>query len=239
MGGRRNPRPSTDANCKHRWRFCTVRFGSPAGTDASDRVELDIIHRVVGVGTDWLSRLMPGDQVSILGPLGNRFQLPPAEGRHSLWAAASEFRRCFTWLMPGPSGSQRDCILRALRRELLPLTFEPGQTVPGPDHAEPRPMIAEFARHRIDSVVSTDDGSIGFRGYVTQALEAYLDGRGFKFRPGWAGPLTSVDPLPIIYTCGPEPMMKRVRRLRHARVSSLRWRWNERWRAGWARARAA
>src|SRR5688572_2566666 len=39
-------------------------------------VELDIIHRVVGVGTDWLSRLRDDDGVSILGPLGNTFRLP-------------------------------------------------------------------------------------------------------------------------------------------------------------------
>src|SRR3954453_22403401 len=38
--------------------------------------EIDIIHRVVGVGTRWLSQLRAGDEVSILGPLGNRFVLP-------------------------------------------------------------------------------------------------------------------------------------------------------------------
>jgi dihydroorotate dehydrogenase electron transfer subunit len=42
-------------------------------------VELDIIHRVVGIGTDWLSHLTPGDTVNILGPLGNRFELPPPD----------------------------------------------------------------------------------------------------------------------------------------------------------------
>src|SRR3954471_21809052 len=38
--------------------------------------ELDIIHRVVGVGTSWLAERRDGDPVSILGPLGNRFSLP-------------------------------------------------------------------------------------------------------------------------------------------------------------------
>src|SRR5437762_6433196 len=38
--------------------------------------ELDIIHRVVGVGTGWLSKLAAGDSGDILGPLGNRFALP-------------------------------------------------------------------------------------------------------------------------------------------------------------------
>src|SRR5687768_5794592 len=39
-------------------------------------VELEIIHRVVGVGTDWMSHLRAGDSVNILGPLGIRFTLP-------------------------------------------------------------------------------------------------------------------------------------------------------------------
>ena len=44
----------------------------------------DVIHRVVGVGTDWMARLKAGDEVFILGPLGNQFQLPPAEGQATI-----------------------------------------------------------------------------------------------------------------------------------------------------------
>src|SRR5207302_1574371 len=52
----------------------------------------------------------------------------------------------------------------------------------------------------IPSVVTTDDGSYGFRGFVTQALERYLDS------------LSTQDSAlrTLLYTCGPEPMMKRV-----------------------------
>ena len=58
-------------------------------------------------------------------------------------------------------------------------------------------MAAEFTRYGIPSVLCTDDGSYGFAGLVTQALEKYLD-------------RLPVGPSPMIYTCGPEPMMKRV-----------------------------
>src|SRR5207248_11064324 len=44
--------------------------------DPPGGVEWEIVHRVVGVGTDWLSRLAPGDRVHLLGPLGNAFTLP-------------------------------------------------------------------------------------------------------------------------------------------------------------------
>ena len=57
--------------------------------------------------------------------------------------------------------------------------------------------IGEFAECDIPSIVTTDDGSVGFRGFVTQALERYLD----------ESPEPSAH---LLYTCGPEPMMKRV-----------------------------
>jgi dihydroorotate dehydrogenase electron transfer subunit len=51
----------------------------------------------------------------------------------------------------------------------------------------------------VPAVIATDDGSYGFRGFVTQALEGYLD--------RW---FTADAPRPTLYTCGPEPMMRRV-----------------------------
>src|SRR5262249_10843992 len=51
-------------------------FSLAGRRDVPGGVELDVIHRVVGIGTDWLSRLSPGDAVDVLGPLGNRFILP-------------------------------------------------------------------------------------------------------------------------------------------------------------------
>ena len=55
-------------------------FSLAGRRDVNGGVELDLIHRVVGVGTDWLSRLKVGDSVFVLGPLGNRFELPPKDG---------------------------------------------------------------------------------------------------------------------------------------------------------------
>ncbi len=61
-------------------------------------------------------------------------------------------------------------------------------------------------------MISTDDGSYGLKGYVTEALERYLDA---YFKDTWA--VGSIRPT--IYTCGPEPMMKRVAEI--ARVRGL------------------
>ena len=61
----------------------------------------------------------------------------------------------------------------ALTRDLLPLTITAESPIP--TNADPRSCIEEFARHGIPAVITTDDGSYGFRGFVTQALERILD----------------------------------------------------------------
>jgi dihydroorotate dehydrogenase electron transfer subunit len=110
------------------------------------------------------------------------------------------------YLAQALAGRQAVAFSGALSRDLLPLTIEPSAKPPSGDEALASLVIEEFARHGIPSVVTTDDGSFGFRGFVTQALERYLDS------PLAPGPLP-----PVIYTCGPEPMMKRVAQIAAAR----------------------
>ena len=55
-------------------------FSLAGRRDVDGGVELEIIHRVVGVGTDWLSQLKRGERVHLLGPLGNRFAMPGKDG---------------------------------------------------------------------------------------------------------------------------------------------------------------
>ena len=165
--------------------------------DVSDGVELDLIHRTVGVGTDYLARLAVGDAVSVLGPLGNRFA-PPAAGGVALLVGGGVGIPPMMYLAKRWGGRGRVVAFAgAVTRDLLPLTFT--ADAPPPAHAgdvDPLYNVAEFAP--VPVVVATDDGSYGYRGFVTQALTAYLD-RWF------AG-----DVRPTIYTCGPEPMMRRV-----------------------------
>jgi dihydroorotate dehydrogenase electron transfer subunit len=183
-------------------------FSLASRRDTTAGVELDIIHRVVGVGTDWLSRLGPGDPVDILGPLGNRFTLPPAGGTALLVGGGVGIPPMLYLAealgrLPGRRGI---AFAGALTRDLLPLTIEPVSPLPDQSNALPAMSVAEFSRHGIPAVITTDDGSYGYRGFVTQALEKYLDGVG-----------ATPNPAPIIYTCGPEPMMKRVAQIAAAR----------------------
>lgn len=157
--------------------------------------DLLIIHRIVGVGTDWLSRLHADDEVGMIGPLGNVFTLPDA-GQPIVMVGGGVGIPPMLYLAGNAGGRPAVAFAGALTRDLLPLTLNTSAASGQPDDATPGPVIEEFACHGVMSVVCTDDGSLGFRGLVTQALERYLDSLG--------------GPRPLLYTCGPEPMMKRV-----------------------------
>src|SRR5690348_16175122 len=51
-------------------------FSLAGRRDRGSVAEIDIIHRVVGLGTNFLAHLKEGEQVGVLGPLGNKFSLP-------------------------------------------------------------------------------------------------------------------------------------------------------------------
>jgi dihydroorotate dehydrogenase electron transfer subunit len=176
--------------------FLRRPFSLAGRRDTSDGVELEVIHRVVGVGTDWLARLRPGDTVDVLGPLGNRFALPPS-GATTVMVGGGVGIPPMIYLAERLVGRAAVAFAGALTRDLLPLQLT-GEADPT---GEPRAVVGEFARHGIPSVITTDDGTYGFRGFVTQALERYLDRHHSQ---------ASSAPPPVVYTCGPEPMMKRV-----------------------------
>ena len=186
--------------------FLRRPFSLAGRRDLSGGVELELIQRVVGVGTDWLSRLAPGDTVDVLGPLGNRFTLP-AGGATAVLVGGGVGIPPMLYLAEKLAGRSAVAFSGALTRDLLPLTLK-GDAGPA---ATPDMIVGEFSRYGIPAVVTTDDGSYGFRGFVTQALERYLDGAGFRALDSGAGAAGAARPArPVVYTCGPEPMMKRV-----------------------------
>jgi dihydroorotate dehydrogenase electron transfer subunit len=169
--------------------FLRRPFSLAGRRDTTDGVELELIHRVVGAGTSWLAQLQPNDQVGVLGPLGNAFALPPA-GATALLVAGGVGIPPMLYLATRLRG-RAVAFCGATTRDLLPLTLTATSS-----NATPQPIVEEFARHDIPSVITTDDGSFGVGGFVTHAMESYLD----------ANPSGRF----VIYTCGPEPMMKRV-----------------------------
>ena len=158
---------------------------------------LDIIHRVVGRGSEYLAGLAEGQQLSLLGPLGNAFTwnddtklcvlvgggvgLPPmlylAERLHAAGKTALAYA--------GVTSAR-----------LLPLSLD--AAVPASQAGWPSLCVREFARWGVETTISTDDGSLGYPGRVSQALFDWID----QGRIPAAGT--------IVYTCGPERMMRAV-----------------------------
>jgi len=86
----------------------------------------------------------------------------------------------------------------------MPVTF---RTPPAAtrNRTEATEAIEEFAAAGIPTVLATDDGSAGFDGPVTAALDAWLRDRGD------GRPLAPVGLA--LYACGPEPMLKALAKL--------------------------
>ncbi len=165
---------------------------------SGDHADIDILYRVVGKCTGWMSGLSAGERVNLLGPVGNHFTV--AEGKKlALLVAGGVGLPPMMWWAKRLSESNIETIafVGAQSHDLLALelSLDDPPTVCG---ADPKFSAREFTQHGVKVVLSTDDGSLGFAGYVTGALNAYLDAHS----PEADGVTT--------YACGPEPMMKAV-----------------------------
>jgi dihydroorotate dehydrogenase electron transfer subunit len=187
--------------------FLRRPFSLAGRTDDHDGVRIELIQRIVGVGTRWMSELKAGDTVDVLGPLGNRFRLPDTT-EVPLLVGGGVGIPPMLYLAQKLAGKMGVAFCGALTRDLLPLTLT-GDASPSADATEPLDNVLEFSRCGVASVITTDDGSYGYRGFVTQALESYLDR---EFPSG-----LRQGTRPVIYTCGPEGMMKRVAEIAAAR----------------------
>lgn len=165
---------------------------------------LEVIHRVVGVGTQWLSQLKPGDPVDLIGPLGNQFTLTQGKSLALLVGGGVGLPPMF-YLAEALRSAGWDAIgfVGAMTRDLLAVTFR--EDVQPDAQGTPRPSVEEFARHHYPAVITTDDGTLGLRGRITAGIERVLQ------------TLSPADlARAVIFTCGPEPMMHAVAKLAKA-----------------------
>ncbi len=137
---------------------------------------LTIIYKVVGKGTAALSRLAPGAELDALSGLGNGFDTQKS-GESPL-------------LIGGGVGVPP---LYALAKRLLAEGKCP-TAVLGFNKADEVFYAGEFENLGVRTIVCTADGSVGVRGFVTDAI-ATLSGYSFY------------------YACGPEPMLRAVHAL--------------------------
>ncbi|MCC7147078.1 MAG: dihydroorotate dehydrogenase electron transfer subunit [Phycisphaeraceae bacterium] len=157
---------------------------------------VEIVHRVVGVGTQWLSRLKVGDSVDLIGPLGNRFQLPKDRSLGLLVGGGVGLPPMFYLAQAlQAAGWQAVAFVGAQARDLLPVNLD--SSVPPATDGQPALSVQEFARYGLVTVITTDDGSLGLKGLITEGLTRFLK---------------TLSPAQrqqaVVFTCGPNGMMR-------------------------------
>lgn len=145
------------------------RRGGWAGT-------LEVVFDVVGPGTAWLAGVKQHDVLDVIGPLGRAFQ-------HK-----DEFTSCL--LVGGGYGAAP---LFFLAEELRAAGRSAHMIVGARNHERVfKPMDGKRLASSI--AITTEDGSMGERGRVTDVLEPTLE-------------RTGAD---VVYACGPNPMLRAV-----------------------------
>lgn len=126
--------------------------------------------RVIGRGTDWFTRLRPGDTIDLLGPLGRPFEVNP-RSTHLLLIAGGLGMAGVRMLADEAIRAGRQVTLlfgAATAREVYPSTLLPDE---------------------VEYVVATDDGSLGHHGYVTELVPDY---------EAWADQAFACGPAPML-----------------------------------------
>lgn len=139
---------------------------------------ITLVYKVVGPGTRAFSAYVPGLEVPLLGPCGNGFA--PVRGRAYAVGGGIGIPPMLFLVAASAGGAAFEVVL-------------------GARAADEVVLLNEFRALGCEPCVTTDDGSCGRRGFVTDVLEEKLQ----------------VTPMPV-YACGPVPMLARVAALARA-----------------------
>jgi dihydroorotate dehydrogenase electron transfer subunit len=140
-----------------------------------------ILYKAVGKGTEILSRMQPGEVLSVIAPLGHGFTVPQPGGETPLLVAGGYGMAAMHLL--AQRSPQKGIVFVGGRRRVDILCEK------------------EFAALGWDVRVTTEDGSHGEKGLVTQPLLAEI-----------RNPQSAIR-NPKLFACGPTPMLKAVGRI--------------------------
>jgi len=141
---------------------------------------LDFVYRVVGRGTGLFSKLKKGGELSLLGPLGRPFNIFP-EAKTLVLIGGVMGAAALNYLLKeytkGPAGARSICYYLGAKtaREII------GKAV---------------IERRCQVMLTTDDGSKGRRGLITDLLEENLESLAAQGA--------------VFYACGPRGMLRRL-----------------------------
>ena len=144
-----------------------------------DKDQLMLLYKVVGKGTLLLSGLKEGDSMSVIGPLGNGFSLSKPQEKPLLIAGGMGVAPLF-FLAQAFYKVQKQVITMFL----------------GFATSEEVICMNELKDLNADLSLTTEDGTLGTTGLVTDLLDTYAR--------------QTLDHISTIYACGPTPMLKKV-----------------------------
>ena len=152
-----------------------------------------LLYVLVGRGTALLNKIQPGEKISVVGPLGRPFDLGNSPDAEHIVVAGG----CGA----APLHFLCDALCAKWGCETITL-------LAGAQSKDAVLCETEFRTHGVEVGISTDDGSYGYAGLVTDLLQEQLKQR---------DPNKEVR----VYSCGPHPMMKAVANIcREAGVGS-------------------
>ncbi|GAB4540037.1 MAG: dihydroorotate dehydrogenase electron transfer subunit [Thermodesulfovibrionia bacterium] len=137
--------------------------------------DFQILYRVVGKGTEMLSKRMAGEGIDVIGPLGNGFPLRHPKGGIILIAGGLGIAPIFA-------------LAEAISKK-GPLLFYGAKT--GGDLLNLHELKGMCAK----VIISTDDGSHGYKGMITEQLRGFLSNHE-----------SSITDY-LLYACGPLAML--------------------------------
>jgi dihydroorotate dehydrogenase electron transfer subunit len=138
-----------------------------------------VLFKIVGKGTKLLAEKKEGEQLQVLGPLGNGFTIDKTCSK-ALLVAGGIGAAPLVFLIEElvrTSANIKAFIGGASSQHLLALNI--------------------FKKHSQDLFITTEDGSQGKKGMITESLEEYLSG------------INNAEGT-IMYACGPKEMLKQV-----------------------------
>jgi len=163
--------------------FVTVRCGNELTLrrplsihKIAESKQVYLLFKVIGKGTAWLSLRRKGERLDILGPLGHGFYISPASKKLLLVAGGIGIAP-LTFLAQQALGQEKSVTLLLgahTKDELYPQKFLPDG---------------------IKTIITTEDGSYGEEGNVTDILTGYVN---------WADQIYACGPLAMYNTIAAE-----------------------------------
>lgn len=158
-----------------------------------DEDTIRLVYRVTGegTGTEEFSKLVMGDKVRLLGPLGNGFTVQPGKKAFLIGGGIGvppmlQLAKDINAGIVQTSGEEKNPGQAAMKGAVCDMNIVMG-------YRDENTFLLDEFREQAASFVATEDGSVGTKGNVIDAIKE------------------NVLEADVIYACGPMPMLRALK----------------------------